>query len=501
MTQKNILFLFTDQQRHDTIAALGNPMIKTPVLDRLVESGISFTRAYSPCPVCVPARFSLHTGQLPHRTDCVINERMPEGHRSFMELLADQGYQTHGVGKMHFNFRDKPTSTLWGFESRDVSEEGGPRDDFKIFLEENGYEHVHDPQGVRSEYYYIPQPSQLPERLHNTTWVTDRSIDFLKQRDQERPFMLMTSYIKPHPPFETPTPWNKLYRGPEMPLPKRPQESEKLISYWNRFQNRYKGRDQGIDDNLMRVMKAAYYCTISFIDYQIGRLLSYMEENGLLENTLIVFSSDHGEMLGDYNCVGKRNFLDSGARVPLIVVDPNGPRGQRCEKPVSLVDIMPTFLQAAGTKSETPLSGESLLDIANGIVKREWIAAQYHRNDYGMYMAVSDRFKYIYSAPDDKEWLFDLKVDPDETRNRAGNPMYLEQTEQMKKDLITFFKDEGYTAPIDGDDWIRYPKQSIPEDPDEMLLFQDTQSSIPNIPGYERNNPKPTAKMKFKVGF
>lgn len=226
-----------------------------------------------------------------------------------------------------------------------------------------------------------------------------------------------------------------------------------------------------------------------------------MEENGLLENTLIVFSSDHGEMLGDYNCVGKRNFLDSGARVPMIVVDPEGPQGVRCEKPVSLVDIMPTFLQAAGTKSETALSGESLLDIANGTVEREWIACQYHRNEYGMYMAVSQRYKYIFSAPDDKEWLFDLKVDPDETRNRAGNPMYLEQTQRMREDLINFYREEGYTAPLSGDDWKRHPKQTMPDDPDEMLLFQDTAASIPNIPGYERNDPKPTAKMKFKVGF
>src|SRR5690606_20194858 len=112
---------------------------------------------------------------------------------------------------------------------------------------------------------------------------------------------------------ENPTPWNKLYRAPEMPLPKRPQDSDGLITYWNRFQNRYKYRDQGIDDNLIRTMKAAYYGSISFIDYQIGRLLAFMESRGLLDNTLIVFSSDHGEMLGDYHCFGKRNFLDSGA--------------------------------------------------------------------------------------------------------------------------------------------------------------------------------------------
>lgn len=501
MNRKNILFLFTDQQRYDTIEALGNPIIKTPALNRLAEQGIAFTRAYSPCPVCVPARHALHTGQLPHRTDCVINEHMPEGHASFMEILSENGYQTHGVGKMHFHFADKPASELWGFDSRDRSEEDLAEDDFTLFLKENGYGHVHDPHGVRSEYYYIPQPSQLPERLHNTTWVADRSIDFLERRDPNRPFLLMSSFIKPHPPFESPTPWNKLYRGPEMPLPKRPPDSDKLISYWNRFQNRYKYRDQGIDDNLMRVMKAAYYGAISFIDYQIGRLLDYLEHNDLLDDTLIVFSSDHGEMLGDYDCVGKRNFLDSGARVPLIVVDPDGLKGMRCEKPVSLVDILPTFLQVAGIENDQRFSGDSLLDIANGTIDRDAIACQYHRNEYGMYMLVNARFKYIYSAPDDKEWLFDLVTDEDETRNRANNPIYASQVAAMRERLIRFYQEEGYAAPLENGDWKRYPPKSLPDDPDALLLFQDKPASIPRIPGYERDVPTIHPATDFKIGF
>ncbi|WP_168121243.1 sulfatase-like hydrolase/transferase [Paenibacillus sp. HB172176] len=501
--RKNILFLFTDQQRADTIEALGNSIIKTPSINRLVENGVAFTRAYSPCPVCVPARFALHTGLLPHRTDCVINERMPDGYPSFMELLSQAGYQTHGVGKMHFSFSNKPNSNsqFWGFDSRDVSEEGGGQDDFKTYLESNGFDHVHDPHGIRSEYYYIPQPSQLPERLHHTAWVADRSLDFLKRRDGDRPFLLMSSFIKPHPPFETPTPWNKLYRGPEMPLPKRPQDGDELISYWNRFQNRYKYRDQGVDDNLMRVMKAAYYSSLSFIDYHVGRILDYLQENGLMENTLIVYSSDHGEMLGDYDCVGKRNFLDAGANVPLIVSDPDGPKDVRCTKPVSLVDIMPTFLQAANIHSQLDLSGRSLLDIASGKTERDWIACQYHRGGYAMYMATDERYKYIYSAPDDKEWLFDLKIDPHETRNRAYNPMYTDQTRGMREKLISFYREEGYTAPMEGNEWRRYPIQSLPVDRDAGLLFQDPPSSIPSLPGYERDIPTLRPKPAYKSGF
>jgi len=160
-------------------------------------------------------------------------------------------------------------------------------------------------------------------------------------------------------------------------------------------------------------MKSAYYSAISFIDYNNGRLLGYMEENGLLDNTLIVFASDHGELLGDYFSVGKRCFLDSAARVPLILCDPDLPQGKVCDRPVSLVDIMPTLLQAVGLKPEEDYSGRSLADIALGRERREMVFGQFSYGATGMYMAVTDRLKYIYSAPDRKEWLlFDLRTDP-----------------------------------------------------------------------------------------
>lgn len=379
---------------------------------------------------------------------------------------------------MHFEIGGEDFKYLWGFETRAFSEEAGAEDDYKKFLEDNGFGHVKDPQGVSSEMYYIPQPSQLPARLHNTTWVVDRSIEFLEKRDEDRPFFLMTSFIKPHPPFESPTPWNKLYRGPEMPLPKRPQDSENLISFWNSFQNRYKYRDQGIDDNLIRCIKATYYSSISFMDYNLDRLISYLEKNKLMKDTLIVFTSDHGEMLGDYNCFGKRCFLDSAARIPMIMVHPDIPGGGKlCSTPLSLIDIMPTFLQYAGLDASNYCSGESLTDIANGNTSRCAVFGQYHRNEYGVYMAVTEKYKYIYSAPDNKEWLFDRTIDPEETRNRANNPMYTHAADDMRSRVICYLKKDGYTSPIDGDHWKDTPVQQLSQDPDD---------SLPDIPGYER---------------
>jgi arylsulfatase len=245
-TRPNILLIMTDQQRWDTIAALGNPIIRTPALDSLVGGGTTFTNAYTPSPVCVSARCALLTGMAPHRTGCTDNMPMSQHLPSLMDRLQEAGYQTHGVGKMHFT---PDSNELWGFESRDISEEisalDTETDDFRHYLGENGYGYVDEPHGVRSEMYYIPQPSQLPAHLHNTAWVADRSVDFLARRDPERPFFLWTSFIKPHPPFESPTPWNKLYRAAEMPPPFRPEGFESLLSYWNRVQNRYKYRDHG----------------------------------------------------------------------------------------------------------------------------------------------------------------------------------------------------------------------------------------------------------------
>ena len=485
MSRTNIMLVFCDQLRYDAIAALGNPVVKTPVLDRLAAEGVSFDAAYTPCPVCVPARFSMHTGQMPHRTGVVENTQMPDGRRSFMEILRDAGYQTYGAGKMHFTFATGLT-TKWGFDERAVCDSRErAENDFHKSLEANGFGHVEDAKGVRSEMYYVPQVSQLPAGLHHTAWTVDSSIGFLERRDTDRPFFLMTSFEKPHPPFEPPVPWNKLYRGPDMPLPKIPPDSESLMTLWNRFQNRYKYRDQGSDLNLIRQMKAHYYAEVSFIDYSLGRLFEKMRELGVYDETLIVFTADHGEMLGDYGCYGKRCFLDAAAKVPLIVRYPRIEPGSRCTEPVSLVDLMPTLLDAAGIRTEDDYSGESLFAILDGSSTRDATFGQYEKNEFASYMIRTREYKYVYSAPDETEYLFDLVHDPQETRNRASNPLFTEKTRELRSRLIDYFTDDGYTEPIENGRWKRYGKKSMPADPDAYLLFQDPPGSIPSIPGYE----------------
>ncbi|MBC8234448.1 sulfatase-like hydrolase/transferase, partial [bacterium] len=184
MSRPNILLIFTDQQRADTIHAAGNPVIKTPNLDRIAREGVLFSSAYTASPVCVSARCSLIFGQYPHNTGCADNgHRMPEDRPTFMQVLSESGYRAHGIGKMHFN--PNPQG-LRGFQTREHQAEMRGRvedDDYLKFLHANGCEHVYDPFGVRGEMYYIPQPAQMPAKFHGTNWVGDRAVQFINEAD------------------------------------------------------------------------------------------------------------------------------------------------------------------------------------------------------------------------------------------------------------------------------------------------------------------------------
>lgn len=474
----NILFLFADQQRFDTIAALGNPLIHTPHLDRLVHEGTAFTRAYSPSPECVPARACLITGYYPGRTGCYANDfPMPaEQTPTFMSFLRDADYRVHGIGKCHFT---PDPYALRGFETRDVQEEMQEdrfRDDYARWLVENGWGDVLEPHGVRGEMYYVPQPSVLPEKAHPTRWVGDRALDFLDSvADTDRPWCLYGGFVHPHPPFAPPVPWHKIYRAPDMPLPDLPENRDELLSFINYHQNRYKYRDRGLDLNLIRCMRAYYYACITFIDSQVGRILQRLEQMGQLDRTLIVYSADHGEYLGDYGCFGKRGMHDVSARIPLIARWPGGVQmGTRCERPVSLVDLAPTFVEAAGvTVPEKTFDGISLQSVRDGSAMRDWVYSQYQHAGDGLYMATNAHWKYVYSAPDQREYLFDLDRDPREQINLATSPESANELETLRLRCQDWARQQGQLAALEGGRWRSYPVRTMPSNPDEGLIFQD----------------------------
>ena len=493
MSRPNILHLFTDQQRFDTIGALGNPAIKTPHLDRLCREGVAFTSAYTSSPVCVAARCSMIMGQYPMRTGCYENTLMPSDRQTFMDALTRAGYRTHGIGKCHFT---PDRYALRGFQSRQYQEEGPRQDDmtrptYYRDLHAKGLTSANEVMGVRGELYYIPQKSALAAADHPSQWVGDQAVTYIENGGDE-PWYLFAGFIHPHPPFAPPDPWHKLYRPTLMPLPNVPPDWQALQTFVNRVQNRYKYRDQGIDLNLVRALKAYYYACVSFVDYQVGRILAALERTGQLDNTLILFTSDHGEHLGDYNCFGKRSFHDSAARVPMILRGPGGFAGPRvCDEVVSPVDVAPTLLNAAGAEiTGHPLDGLDLADVQAGTARREFVFGQMAHEDRSAadfkstpetvaagssYMAVSTRWKYFYSAPDNREFLFDRLTDPRETRNQAGVSQFRgEVRDRMRSALIDLLTECGTTAGVDGDGWKVFPKQEISTDPDAGLLIQET---------------------------
>lgn len=482
--QPNILLLFTDMQRADTIHALGNLVIRTPALDRLVREGTAFTSCYSPSPVCVPARCSMHYGLYPVHTGLADNGPMPpDNGRSMPAELHRLGYETASIGKCHF-MPDRAEAR--GFDSRLLQEEccsDPARDDYCRWLANRGVS-CDEPHGTRGEMYYIPQISLHPAEEHPTQWIGDRTLDFLRaHRDASRPWFLFASFIHPHPPFAPPKPWHKLYRSPDMPLPLLPQNAESLHCWINRVQNRYKYRDRGRDLQLLRNIKAYYYAAISFVDFQIGRILAALDDSGLAKDTIVAFASDHGEYLGDYGCFGKRGMHDASARVPLLVRAPGRfCAGKRCETPASLVDLFPTFLHAAGAADADipPLDGLDLAALADGTAERDFVFSQFGHGPDSLFMAVDSSHKYVYSAPDRREWLFDRVRDPQETRSVAGLPSSREPLRRLRTTLLDYLAANGAQDSVsstpEGLAWSdrpRYDASWLDNDPDAGLLVQD----------------------------
>jgi len=489
----NVLLIFTDMQRADTIHALGNPIIKTPNLDRLVKEGTAFNSCYSPSPVCVPARCCMHYGVYPQKTGLFTNGTMPpDNGNSIPAILGKEGYITKAIGKCHFT-PDRLASR--GFQQRLVQEEccsDPTQDDYCKWLQDNDYD-FDEPHGTRGEMYYIPQVSLHSEKDHPSNWIGDRSVEFIQdQAGSEQPWMLFSSFIHPHPPFAPPKPWHKLYRAPMMPLPEVPEYSDSLYTWINLRQNRYKYRDNGIDKNLMRNIKAYYYATISFIDYQIGRMLDTLEQSGELDNTLIIFTSDHGEYLGDYNCFGKRSMHNASSRVPMIVRYPKRfTAGMVCDQAVSLVDVFPSIGAATEAKiTNVDLDGMDLAEVAAGNCTREAVFSQFGDGEIAIYMAVTREWKYFYSAGDDREFLFDRINDPRESSNKAKAPLFQEAKEQMKQTLLKYLKTEkaskAYIETESGLDWKPYSlyDNSYLADPQNNLLFQDHDAYVLDRSGY-----------------
>ena len=235
-------------------------------------------------------------------------------------------------------------------------------------------------------------------------------------------------------------------------------------------------------------MKAYYYACISFIDYQVGRILDALEETGQLDNTLILYTADHGEFLGDYDCFGKRNMLNPASRVPMLARFPQRfPAGVVCDTPASLVDVMPTALGAAGIqRDDVRLDGEDLASLAMGDSTDRAVFSQFQNESEAIYMRVDREHKLFYSVPDRREYLFDRTIDPLENRNQAYLPMRRQSVSLLRESMFAYYRSQGFDIPMSGGRWRDFPKPPEWTDVDEGLGIQEAGWSLAQqrIPGY-----------------
>lgn len=426
----NILLITTDQQRFDTIAALGNQEIYTPHLDWLVDEGITFTNAYTDCPICMAARCTMLTGRNGYDLGITGNGGMQKAvdpAQTVPALLTRAGYQTRAQGKMHFS----PMRCHYGFETMEL-----PMDYYRD-RHRRGQERLPKEHGV-GENEMSPVISTVHETESLTHWTVTRSVDFLETRDETRPFFLWTSFTKPHPPWDPCANYWSLYANREVSPPVHGDWSEDLDNLMPGFMESTVQLNQAhrMSQSQLQDAKRAYYACITQIDYELGLLFARMREMNLLETTWIIFTTDHGEMLGDHHMGAKSTFLEGAAHVPLIVRAPakawdrNKLRaGEQVGTLAQLADIAPTIYSIAGVDGPDNMTGQDLLDL-QGEDRPFFLSCG------GSYYGVmQDRLKLAYAIKGGEELLFDLKKDPQEQHNLRDDPAYADRLEELRKDL------------------------------------------------------------------
>ncbi|MEF3304571.1 arylsulfatase [Paenibacillus sp. GYB003] len=447
MKKPNVLLIMTDQQRWDTIGCCGNKAIETPNLDWLASMGTVFTSAYTPSPSCIPARASLLTGMDPWNTGILGMGRgqgqMGVGFRHTLPgELAQAGYHTQGVGKMHFY----PQRALNGFHRTVLDESGRVHDpgfvsDYKQWFDRNksGDYGIVD-HGIDWNSW-MARPYHAPEFLHPTVWTVNESIKCLKERDPTKPFFLKTSFARPHSPYDPPAYYFDMYRNKALPeasvgdwasVHDVPEDGASPTA-WRGVRSREE----------IRRARAGYYGSITFIDHQIGRLLIHLQQTGLLHDTVVIFTSDHGDMLGDHHLWRKTYAYEGSAHVPMIVRLPGsfGKQVRYADRPVTLQDVMPTILEAAGVPIPETVDGRSMLPLTRGDAGgwREYVHGE-HSTCYSeaqeMQYLTDGKHKYVWLPRIDEEQLFDLAADPYECANLAGVPEHRERLLQWRSRMV-----------------------------------------------------------------
>ena len=475
-TRPNVLWVCTDQQRFDTIHALGNEHIRTPNLDRLIAEGVAFTRAYSQSPICTPSRASFLTGRYPSTIHVNRNGNayFPETAKLVTRMLADVGYDCGLVGKLHLSaahgrVEKRPDDGYrvfkWSHHPKPEPFWPTEQHDYQRWLKEQGVD-WDEAYGSETVEGWIVQESYRPgieARYHQTAWCANEVMAFmLEERDgstelaEVGPWLMSVNPFDPHPPFDPPAEYLERMDVEGMPWPLF--QAEELESQLD-----YQGIDQQTEKPLSpcdydaRRMVAAYYAQIELIDDQVGRMIEALEASGQRENTIVLFMSDHGEMLGDHGLLLKGcRFYEGAVHVPLIISWPGHFSAGLCSNAlVELTDIVPTLLEVIGLPIPAKVQGQSLLPILTGqadpSVHRDFVRSEYHDaldRPYASHanMIFDGRYKLVVYHGQEIGELYDLDKDPNEFHNLWKDRDMLPIKHELTKclfDAVMLVTDEG----------------------------------------------------------
>ncbi len=438
----NILFFFTDDQRFDTIAALGNTEVKTPNIDKLVARGTAFTRAHIPSgtsgAVCMPSRAMLNTGRTLFHLDGA-GESIPADHTTIGEALQAAGYRTFGTGKWHNGTESYARSFTDGGEIFF----GGMSDHWNVPVFD------YDPTGTyESQLPYCTDAFNSKEvrqrhathihcGKHSSELVCDAAIDFIADYDDEKPFYAYVSFLAPHDPRVMPKRFKDMYDPDKLELPPNFMGGHPFDNGHLRIRDEdLAGFPRTPEETREHI--ADYYGMISHLDNELGRVVEALDTKGVLDNTIIVFAGDNGLALGRHGLFGKQNCYDHSVRVPLILAGPGIPGGQKTDAMVYLLDIYPTLCEMVGADVPESVEGRSFVPAINDttIGMRQTLYFGYIE----MHRAVRDNthklIEYVVGGKHNMTQLFDLENDPWELNNLAADPDHADKLAEMRKALF-----------------------------------------------------------------
>ncbi|MCC7490904.1 MAG: sulfatase-like hydrolase/transferase [Fimbriimonadaceae bacterium] len=486
----HVLVICCDHWPGELLGCAGHANVLTPTLDQLARNGRRYPRAYSECPICIPARRTLMTGLSPRsHGDRVYRDQvlLPEV-TTLPQAFRNAGYQATAVGKLHV----WPQRARIGFDEVILHEEGrmqfGVMDDYELFLAEQGHPGEMFGHGMGNNEYHH-RAWHLPEACHVTTWTTRQMCRAIQRRDPTRPGFWYLSYCHPHPPLAPLAAYLELYRDRPIDAPYHGAwSSDRAALPWLLQASQpeaHPARDLDI-----AAARRAFYALCTQIDHQLRLVLGTLREEGLLDQTIIAFTSDHGDLLGNHGLWGKSRFYEGSAQVPLLLVGPAGdPRVGHHEVDPRLaawVDLMPTLLDLAGLPVPDHCEGLSLV----GEPRRELLYGEHGEGPRATRMVHDGRWKLIYYPVGNRRQLFDLDSDPRELLDRSSDPACAQRLATLELALVAqlYGGDEAWAA--DGR-LIGLPDRAFTAGPNRTLSGQRGLHQPPPIgPSGQRAAPK-----------